>query len=154
MGQMNSWEERFWTRVNKTDGCWLWTGHIHSHGYGMLDLRVDGKKRDRPHRAHRLAFLLANGFEPQAPLEVCHTCDVRHCVNPQHLFVGTRSDNMRDCVAKGRQHQKRVTHCPQGHAYEGENLIVRPGSRRGCRACKNAANVAYRASKSRRRDAA
>ena len=127
------WLDRFWSRVEKTDGCWLWRGRIGAGGYGDFDLTTEG--RNRTWRAHRVSFLLANGYEPQAPLEVCHTCDVRRCVNPRHLYAGTRSQNMRDCVARGRhaRHWSKKTQCPHGHSLS--NALVDKRGWRRCREC-------------------
>lgn len=76
-------------------GCWLWTGAM-QRGYGTMCLvkRFFG--------AHRVSYELHKGPVPQG-LHVLHKCDVRACVNPDHLFVGSRSDNMQDMMAKGRQ---------------------------------------------------
>lgn len=75
------------------------------NGYGYLG--VD----DRPRLAHRLTWAIANGPIPRG-LEVLHRCDVRHCVNPDHLFVGTQLDNMRDMHNKGRARPPRgEAHC-------------------------------------------
>ena len=76
--------------------CWLWSGTMtRASGYGELVYR--GEK----HRAHRLAYELHNGPIP-AGLCVLHKCDVPHCVNPRHLFIGTNLDNVRDRDDKGR----------------------------------------------------
>ncbi len=87
--------ELFWRKVQKSNACWLWTGSVNSEGYGQI----------RQHRrlllAHRLAYEECNGPVP-AGLMVLHRCDNPRCVNPDHLFVGNNSDNMRDCAAKGR----------------------------------------------------
>lgn len=85
----------FWPRVNKTDGCWLWTGARGSTGYGVMP--INGKRWG----AHRLSWLLAFGPIP-AGLHVCHRCDTPLCVRPDHLFLGTRFDNMSDAARKGR----------------------------------------------------
>lgn len=84
-------------------GCWLWTGHSLPRGYGRICLDyVDTY-------AHRLAWELCHGAIP-AGMDVCHRCDVPSCVNPDHLFVGTRADNMRDASAKGRTARGGGTH--------------------------------------------
>lgn len=90
--------QRFWSKVDKSggaDACWLWTASRVTSGYGCF-----GIKR-RLHGAHRIAWVLANVAIPGA-LHVCHRCDNPACCNPAHLFLGTREDNMRDKVAKGR----------------------------------------------------
>lgn len=76
-------------------GCWLWLGKVDGEGYGSIT------HRGREWRAHRMAWELAHGALPPG-LSVCHRCDVRVCVNPAHLFLGTQGDNVRDCWRKGR----------------------------------------------------
>lgn len=87
---------RFWTKVNKTSGCWLWTGARLKRGYGSFGV---GDKQTR--RAHRASWEMANGPIPQG-MEVCHQCDTPLCVRPDHLFLGTHRENMIDCMNKGR----------------------------------------------------
>jgi len=79
-------------------GCWLWIGSLQGKsGYGQM-----GMPGGRPIRAHRLAYQLFKGKIPKG-LDVRHTCDLRCCVNPEHLLVGTRQQNMEDAVRRGRQ---------------------------------------------------
>ena len=86
----------FFDKIEKTETCWLWTGAIVSGGYGNFNLY--GKFWP----AHRLMWVISNG---DIPLDKCvlHKCDIRKCVNPDHLFIGTRKDNADDMVKKGRQ---------------------------------------------------
>jgi len=123
--------DRFMTKVNKTDTCWLWVGNIHKRGYGQFKLK--GKKVG----AHRVSYELFKGPIPKG-LCVCHTCDVRHCVNPDHLWLGTQKENIRDMYSKGREsnHQSLKTHCPQGHKYSKENTYIAPRGHRECRICR------------------
>jgi hypothetical protein len=76
-------------------GCWRWSGGIQTRGYGMIC--IDGKME----LAHRVAWRL---FRGELPIGLCvlHKCDVRSCVNPEHLFLGTVQDNQSDAVQKGR----------------------------------------------------
>jgi hypothetical protein len=93
--------ERFWSRVDRSggpDSCWLWRAGRTPEGYGKH--KVNG----RAWRAHRLVWVLVNGPIP-AGMEVCHDCpggDNPSCVNPAHLWLGTRLQNAGDMVAKGR----------------------------------------------------
>lgn len=97
--QRKEFSEYFWVKVNKTDSCWLWTGSKYQNGYGTI--RRDGKVCS----AHRTSYDLHHPLtKPIAEIEfvVCHRCDTPACVNPNHLFLGTRSDNMKDMVEKER----------------------------------------------------
>lgn len=86
--------ERFWNKVEKTESCWNWIASTdRKYGHFLFQGKLI--------KAHRFSFMLENGEIPQG-LDVCHHCDNPKCVRPSHLFLGTRSDNMRDMIAKGR----------------------------------------------------
>jgi hypothetical protein len=82
------------------DECWLWKGAKTGLGYGNVCETIDGKKRWRG--AHKLMYELTKGPVPPGKC-VCHSCDVRLCCNPAHLWVGSHRDNTRDMMTKGRQ---------------------------------------------------
>lgn len=88
--------ERFWAKVSKAEGCWLWLAGQYSNGYGEFFYR------GRLHCAHRVAWELTHGVI-QEGMSVCHSCDVRQCVRPDHLFLGTQSENLSDMDRKGRR---------------------------------------------------
>ena len=107
---MNALTVRFWDKVAIGDECWDWTGAIATHGYGVFHTYGASAVA----RAHRMSWYLTFGFLPEKPFEICHTCDNPRCVRPSHLFAGTRSDNMKDCVAKGRHPRNKTRYLPEG----------------------------------------
>jgi hypothetical protein len=139
--------ERFWRRVQVTDGCWTWIGRIDRKGYGRTDLMGE-----RNRLAHYLSYRLLVGDELQSGTEFDHTCHTqalrlglclggndclhRRCVNPAHLERVTHHAN----VLRGNSlsaTRARQTHCLRGHLLGGDNVSIdRYG--RHCRACRKA----------------
>ena len=87
--------ERFWSRVTRKDQCLVWTGTKDRDGYGKVTWY------GRTMRAHRVAYLLANGNIPSGS-HVCHSCDRPECVTPKHLWLGSNAENHADSAAKAR----------------------------------------------------
>ena len=113
---------RFWTKVEKTDSCWLWRGALDRKGYGHFTIGHQTKS------AHRYAYELLVGPIPEG-LHIDHLCRVHNCVNPEHLEPVTTKENTR----RGLRGVL-LTHCPRGHAYDERNTGW--GQRgRYCRAC-------------------
>jgi len=135
--------------------CWLWNGAKNWAGYGRL-------KFERSYfLAHRLAYAATKGVVPKG-MRVLHRCDTPACVNPDHLFLGSQADNVRDMCSKGRHWgtSRKIppptralayavrTHCNYGHAFSGSNLRIRVQrngyKRRVCRECHRLASIRRR----------
>jgi len=127
---------RFWRNVNKIpNGCWEWLASRSGNGYGGFYL--SGRKV----KAHRFAYETLIGIIPEG-LEIDHLCRNRKCVNPSHMELVTRSENIRRGLLPeiGRQYQQSKTCCPKGHPYDDKNTYLRrdrPG--RECRICRGQA---------------
>lgn len=133
---------RFWSKVEKTDGCWFFLGALDEEGYGKF--AITPRKTGR---AHRVAWQIDRGrkIKPGFTVDhVCHNKDVtcrlgskcphRKCVNPAHLRTVKIGKNILDA-------RKRLTTCKKGHPYSGNNLVIRNGKRR-CLTCERTACLA------------
>jgi hypothetical protein len=87
---------RFEAKVDRSGDCHIWTSATNQGGYGRIYLR------GRHPTAHRIAWVIANDRDVPAQMAICHSCDERRCVNPDHLWLGSFSENMTDMYAKGR----------------------------------------------------
>ena len=106
----------FWSRLDKSGDCWIWTGRARlNYGYGAV------RRNGRTIGAHRLAYQLHHGSIP-AGMSVRHTCDNTACCNPAHLLLGSQSDNMKDAAVRGRM--------PRGMAHHRANAITHNGQTR------------------------
>ena len=122
-------EDRFLANVYKTDGCWFWVGGIHRSGYGNIP------KGEAYRGAHIVAYQLYKG-EITSGLDVLHSCDIRQCVNPDHLFLGTAKDNISDWMSK-------TGCCNKGHELSDVNVSIRKDGRI-CLACERIRTARYR----------
>jgi hypothetical protein len=124
------WIERAKARsVESASGCWLWQGFIGPWGYGRLHYRGRGAA------VHRKMYEIEHGVTLTRWQLVCHTCDVPNCWNPEHLWLGTPSDNILDSAKKGRHRNARKTECKHGHPLSGANVWICKEGLRHCRTC-------------------
>lgn len=110
--------KRFWDKVNKTEGCWLWTAWTNNKGYGALSWKHPwGGYQNK--LAHRISWELANGEIPPG-MCILHKCDTPSCVRPDHLFLGTKKDNSQDMLRKGRHYHHEV----RGEEHPGSKITA------------------------------
>lgn len=129
--------ERFWSKVDASGDCWLWTSHVIRNGYGAFALARNGNKRTRHVTAHRFAYGLLVGPIPSG-MTLDHLCRVKTCVNPDHLEPVSLIENNRRAPTT---HAGR-THCKHGHPFDAANTVLVPRTHRGqpcmrrrCREC-------------------
>lgn len=135
-------KERFlkFVHPDQNTGCWLWSGAKFKSGYGKFNVSINGFKKTW--RAHRFSWLV-HDKELIEGMDLCHSCDNRMCVNPNHLWLGTRKQNLLDCKNKNRNPVWNKTHCKYGHEFTKENIFLRPDGFRECLTCSNRRKKTY-----------
>lgn len=131
---------KFFSNVNKTDGCWLWTSRLDKSGYGQF------KVGNKNFTAHKISFELSKGKVPDG-LELDHLCRVRHCINPDHLEPVTKRENCLRGISFAAINAAK-TMCANGHELTKENTYIRPNGHRDCRACIRSRSRQYKKRKS------
>ena len=131
---MQTTTERFWSKVDRSGDCWLWTACISIYGYGDFWQKRGTKK------AHRVAYEFRHGPVP-AGLQIDHLCRNRACVNPDHMEVVTNRVNGLRGISQAAFNAKK-THCMRGHEFNDINTYRDREGNRGCRPCRTARNAA------------
>ncbi len=128
--------DKVFAKIDKTKGCWNWTGSLNKKGYG--EAVFEGKK----YKVHRLIYTFCGNIIPQG-LELDHLCRNRKCVNPNHLEPVSHLENIR----RGLPFRKKKTHCKKGHEFTADNTIylMRKNGKgnRVCRTCKKESQKKY-----------
>lgn len=131
---LTEWVDRFWSKVEKTETCWLWKGtksKSTSDIYGAFPRKIDGKTAVR--RAHRVAYELVKGPIPDG-LVIDHLCRNPLCVNPDHLEPVTQQENTLRGIGPSAKNAVK-TECDKGHPFDDENTYWYKGYR-ACKECK------------------
>jgi hypothetical protein len=134
---------RFWSKVEKTSSCWLWTASTAGQGYGYFHISGGGNRRVRTY-AHRWSYESAKGPIPPG-LTIDHLCRVLRCVNPDHLEAVTLRENQRRRTGFKRGPYDVGAYCRRGHERTTENTYINPHGVRSCRPCGRIATAKYAA---------
>lgn len=116
--------DRFFAKVDRSGSCWVWTGSCDWQGYGKFGVG------DKNVMAHRFSWSNAHGVIPEGML-VCHKCDNPPCVNPDHLFMGSQAENVRDMIAKGRGNHPRGENHPRARLSDKQVIKIRSSEEPG-----------------------
>lgn len=124
------WLERVRAFADRQEsGCLLSKYGTNGWGYAQTNYR------DKTVRVHRKLYQIVHGVTLPRKIDVCHTCDVRACIEISHLWPGTRKENLLDASAKGRVHCQKKTHCTRGHSYAEHGVRHGKDQWRQCRIC-------------------
>lgn len=124
--------DRFWSKVAKTETCWLWTASLDGSGYGQFFTRVEGQRKSN--RAHRLAYELVVGPIPEG-LVLDHLCRNPKCVNPEHLEPVTDRENILRGTGLSARRARQVL-CAEGR-HRLDDFPRQASGQRSCLACRN-----------------
>ena len=143
-------EQRFWSKVEKTEGCWNWKPTLGNKNRGKFFFNGSLVF------AYRVSYQIHTGKVPT--ISILHSCDNGHCVRPDHLREGTQKENSQDMISRGRCAMSNKTHCRRGHPYDDTNTYVekhgdRGQTRRHCRTCVKARIAAFYARNPEKRHA-
>lgn len=125
-GLSETFPKRFWSKVQKTDSCWIWLGSLDHATYGWI---AKGSRKSGIMKAHRASWILHIGPIPDE-MFILHHCDNPTCVNPHHLWIGTKRDNFRDAVEKKRfaiGEQNNMAKLTEKHVLEIRNAYSEGG---------------------------
>lgn len=134
--------QRFYSKIkiNEKTNCWEWIGTILNNGYPQFILKYS-KGIYKKLLPYRISYLLYKG-DLKEELELDHLCRNPICVNPEHLEQVTHGKNVNRGIGWGGINSRK-THCPQGHPYSGENLLIEKNNRRRCKICKKIKDAKY-----------
>lgn len=127
-------------KIKIIDGHWLWQGYVSKRGYGQIKVH----EIDAMVFAHKLAFMVFKPTEFKWYLNVNHICHFKHCINPDHLYIGNQEDNMQDAIKAGTATQcMPKDQCQRGHLLTPDNCYYRSNGDRTCKTCAKMNSTIY-----------